>query len=112
MKLLPDKLSRHAAVAVRFLGSPRFELFLLVTVAIIVSVATVLQTKHGRPYSQWFVYHTTWFTGLLTLFAASVVCAMYLRWPWKPRQIGGVIIHAGLLLALAGWFLRVWSGVD
>ena len=64
--------------------------------------ATILETKHGRPYSQWFVYHSSWFVGLLGLLGASVFCAAYVRFPWKRHQAGFVITHAGLLVLLSG----------
>ena len=85
---------------------------LIVLLAAVIAIGTILETKYGRPYSQWFVYHSTWFLGLLGLLAASVFSAAYVRFPWKRHQTGFVITHAGLLVLLGGSIVSYWGGIE
>jgi hypothetical protein len=94
------------------LASIKVAVSLIVLLAVVISAATIVETKHGRPYSQWFVYHSAWFVGLLGLVGASVFCAAYVRLPWKRHQAGLVITHAGLLVLLGGSALTFWRGID
>jgi hypothetical protein len=97
---------------VRTLASIKLAVCLIVVLAVVIGIATVLETKHGRHYSQWYVYHSAWFAGLLGLLAASVFSAAYVRFPWKRHQTGFVITHAGLLVLLAGSIMSFWQGIE
>src|SRR6478735_1746006 len=66
-----------ANAVIHALASIKVAVSLIVLLAVVISAATILETKHGRPYSQWFVYHSSWFVGVLGLVAASVFCAAY-----------------------------------
>ena len=45
------------------------------------------------------------FALLLAFLGANILCAALIRFPWKKRQTGFVITHAGLLVLLAGsWY--------
>ena len=101
-----------ANAVIHALASIKVAVSLIVLLAVVISAATILETKHGRPYSQWFVYHSSWFVGLLGLVGASVFCAAYVRFPWKRHQAGFVITHAGLLVLLSGSALTLWRGID
>ena len=92
-----------ANAVIHALASIKVAVCLIVVLAVVISAATILEAKHGRPYSQWFVYHSSWFVGLLGLLGASVFCAAYVRFPWKRHQAGFVITHAGLT-GVAKWF--------
>jgi hypothetical protein len=95
-----------------FFASPRVEISLITSLVAVVFVAVVLHGTLGRPYSQWFVYETNWFLTSQALLAASLVCALYVRWPWKRHQAGSNIVRGGLLIALAGSFVNSWSGIE
>jgi hypothetical protein len=106
------KIKTFADAVIRALASIKFAVCLMVSLAVIVAFATILETKHGRQYSQWFVYHQAWFVGLLGLLAASVFSAAYVRFPWKRHQTGFVITHAGLLVLFVGSFVTYWRGIE
>ena len=50
--------------------------------------------------------------GVLCLLGLNVICAALSRYPWKPRQYGFVITHAGIITILFGAFLTQRFGVD
>ena len=97
---------------IRLLASLKLAVSLIVALAAVIALATILETKHGRHYSQWFVYHSSWFIGLLGCLGVSVFCAAYVRWPWKRHQTGFVITHAGLLVLLCGSILTLRGGIE
>ena len=105
-------MKKHVKAVIRALASLKLAVSLIIVLAAVIAVATILETKHGRQYSQWFVYHSSWFIGLLGLLGVSVFCAAYVRWPWKRHQTGFVITHAGLLVLLTGWILTLWHGIE
>jgi hypothetical protein len=94
------------------LASIKLAVCLIVVLAVVIAFATILETKYGRPYSQWFVYHSSWFIGLLGLLGSSVFSAAYVRFPWKRHQTGFVITHAGLLVLLSGSIITYWRGME
>ena len=46
------------------------------------------------------------FAILLAFLGTNILCAALIRFPWKKRQTGFVITHAGLLILLAGLVVR------
>jgi hypothetical protein len=108
--------ARGAAACLRALiqtlASLKLAVCLIIVLGMVIAVATFLETVHGRAYSQWFVYHSSWFMGLLTLLGASVFSAAYVRLPWKRHQSGFVITHAGLLVLLAGAIVSYQGGFE
>ncbi len=106
------KARTYANALIYALASLNVAVAVILLLAAVIAAGTVLETKYGRPYSQWFVYHSGWFLGLLGLLAASVFCAAYVRFPWKRHQTGFVITHAGLLVLLGGSILSYWRGIE
>ena len=48
------------------------------------------------------VYRAWWFTVLMSLLAANILCAALKKFPWKRHQTGFLITHAGLLIVIGG----------
>ena len=106
------KLKAYANALVHALASIKVAVTLILLLAAVIAAGTIVETKYGRTYSQWFVYHSWWFLVLLGLLAASVFSAAYVRFPWKRHQTGFVITHAGLLVLLGGSILSYWRGIE
>jgi hypothetical protein len=100
------------AAIVRWLGSARVEICLILATTTAIMAAAILQGIHGQSYSQWIIYHSTWFLGLLVLLSASLIAGMYVRWPWRRHLAGYILIHSGLLIASAGSLLNSWFGTE
>ena len=49
-----------------------------------------------------YIYRGPYFAILLAFLGTNILCAALIRFPWKKRQTGFVITHAGLLIVLAG----------
>jgi hypothetical protein len=106
------KATFFANAMIRTFASIKLAVCLIALLAAVIALATILETKYGRPYSQWYVYHSSWFVGLLGLLGVSVFCAAYVRFPWKRRQTGFVLTHAGLLALLSGSVLTIYRGIE
>ena len=81
------------------LASLKLAIIVLAILAVVLATATVLESRYGTPFVQWYIYHSNWFVGLLALLGLNVFCATARRWPWKWHQLGFVATHAGLLVA-------------
>ena len=94
----------------RRLASLKLAVMLIVTLLSVLAWATLVEASRGRDFTQWYVYRSTWFLLLLSLLGISVLSAAAVRFPWRRRQIGFLITHAGLLVLLAGAITTYFYG--
>ncbi|MCA9095447.1 MAG: hypothetical protein KDA68_18335, partial [Planctomycetaceae bacterium] len=85
-----------------FSASLKLAVVLIFTTAVVLAVATFVESTCGTKGVQWYIYQTPWFLTLLALLAWNIFCAAAIRYPWKRHQTGFVITHIGLLTLLAG----------
>ena len=90
----------------RFLASLKLAVISLSALAAVLSYATFFEKWYGTAAVQEWIYQSAGFAILLAFLAANILCAALIRYPWKKRQTGFVVTHAGLLVLLAGSF---WS---
>ncbi len=86
----------------KFLGSLKLAVGLLVALAAILAVATFYESSHSSRAALLTIYRSWWFNALLALLAVNIAAAALTRWPWKRRHVGFVITHAGLIVILGG----------
>lgn len=99
-------------VLVRFFGSLAFAVFLIGSLALILTVSTLLESAYGTPFAQKIFYQAGWFDVFLGLLAVNIFCSAALRFPYKKQHTGFVTTHAGILLLLAGSLLSRLFGVE
>ncbi len=106
--LLVHPLLRGIDAIYRFLASLKLAVFSLLTLAASLAFATFIESSHGTSAAQDYVYRSTWFALLLAFLAVNILSAALIRFPWKKRQTGFVITHAGLLVLIFGsyWSMR------
>lgn len=81
-------------------------MILILLLAAVLAAATFMESAKGREYAQWYVYKSSWFIALLALLGVNILAATLVRFPWKMRNLGFLITHAGLLAVLASMGLR------
>src|SRR3990172_12405090 len=93
-------LTMHGAVVgvCRWLASLRLAVILLVALAGVLAWATLIEASRGLEYAQWYIYYSPWFRAMLGLLAVNVLAATLIRFPWKRRQFGFLVAHAGVLM--------------
>ncbi|MGE3820761.1 MAG: cytochrome c biogenesis protein ResB [Isosphaeraceae bacterium] len=107
---LASHLLRLLDSVYRFLASLKLAVISLGTLAFVLSYATFFEKWHGTAAVQEWIYQSKGFAVLLAFLGANILCAALIRFPWKKRQTGFVVTHAGLLLVLAGsWYALMTS---
>ncbi len=103
-----DRPLRGIDAVYRFLASLKLAVFSLSSLAASLAFATWFESSYGTTAAQDYVYKSTWFAVLLAFLAINILCAALIRFPWKTRQTGFVITHAGLLVLILGsyWSMR------
>jgi hypothetical protein len=86
----------------RFLASLKLAVTLLISLAIILGIATYIESIASADEARRLVYQTWWFSFVLIILAINVAFAALSRLPWKRRHVGFVVTHAGIILVLAG----------
>src|SRR5579871_4715603 len=94
----------RAVMAVyRFLASLKLAVFSILSLAASLAYATCYVEKfYGTVAVNEWVYESAWFSILLAFLATNILCAALIRFPWKRRQTGFVVTHAGLLVLIFG----------
>ncbi len=96
----------------RLLASLKLAVTLIVLLAAVLAAATFVESDKGRDYARWYFYTQTWFVVLLGMLGVNILAATLIRFPWKLRQFGFVVTHAGLLVLLAGSIVTFDRGID
>jgi len=76
--------------------------------AVVIGVATYYERAYGRVAVAQMVYHAWWFQGLWLLIAINIFGAAAVRFPWRRRQLGFVVVHVGLLTLMAGFWVSAY----
>ncbi len=92
--------------------SLKLAVIVILSLAITLSVATVIESMHDTKTAQYFVYRAAWFYGLLSVLGLNILAVALSRLPWKRRHIPFLLAHAGILMILAGSWLTYVNGVD
>ncbi len=78
---------------------------LIATLATVIGGATVYETRYGPDIAAVMIYQSWWFAGIFVLLAVNIFGAAAVRFPWRRHQYGFVVVHAGLLTLILGFFL-------
>ncbi len=88
--------------ALRRVASLKLAVLLMVTIGVVLAIATVYEARHSRAEAQSLFYQSWWFCLLLVALAVNIFAATLVRWPFPLRRIGFPITHLGILVILAG----------
>jgi hypothetical protein len=87
------------------LGSAAMAATLITVLTIVLVAATWYERSYGSAAARVFIYEAAWFNLLFAIMAGCVIAAAAMRWPFKPRHYGFVVVHAGLVAVIAGFGL-------
>ncbi len=96
----------------RFLGSIRMAVPLLVIIAGVLGWGTLYEARFGTASVQRDVYRSWWFEGILGFLALNLAVAALQRYPWKRHHLPFVLAHIGIILILVGGILGGLFGVE
>ncbi len=96
----------------KFLISLRLAVTLLVSLAISLMAATIIESVYDTKTAQYFVYRAGWFYFLLTFLGLNILAVALSRYPWKWKHTPFLMAHAGILMLLTGAWLTYIKGLD
>ena len=99
-----DRFARGVDAIYHFLASLKLAVFSIAALAATLAYATIFESSYGTGASQEYIYRSAGFAILLAFLGMNILCAALIRFPWKRRQTGFVVTHAGLLTLLLGSF--------
>ncbi|MDX2226792.1 MAG: hypothetical protein SFY92_06865 [Verrucomicrobiae bacterium] len=94
------------------LGSLRLAVFLLITIALAVAVATLCESSFNSKVAHAYIYAAPWFMAWLVMLCVNLLCAALTRWPWQKKHTGFVITHAGIIILLIGAMIGRLTGFE
>ncbi len=97
---------------VDFLASLKLAVILLVVLLVGLSAGTIVESRSSAEEAGRLVYYSWWFLGLQGLFALNVALSIAQLFPWGRKRVGFVVVHASLLLILAGAALTYFFKVE
>ncbi|MBI3893933.1 MAG: hypothetical protein HY303_20635, partial [Candidatus Wallbacteria bacterium] len=95
-----------------FVCSIRFTIFLLVALAVILAVATFIESAEGTGAVQMKVYRAVWFNVFLGGFTLNMLGGTYKRLRWLWIYLGFGVTHLGVLTILFGAGLTRNFGIE
>jgi hypothetical protein len=105
MTLLLEKL-------LDFCASLKLALFVILALAFYLASATFYERQYGSRAVQEVIYGSKPFVMIMALLAINVMAAVIVRFPWKKKQTGFIITHAGIEVLLAGCLISMRASVD
>jgi len=94
------------------LASLQLAVVLISLYAVVLAWATLVESRHGTAAAHFGIYDTGWFVALNVLLGLNVLCAALVRFPWRRRQAGFVVTHAGILVLLVGCWVSHRGGIE
>lgn len=96
----------------KFIGSVRLAVPALALAAGAMIWGTWIESTQDRVAAAEIVYGSWWFMLLMAMICASLVLSVAVRYPWKPKHTGFIIVHASLISLIAIGFYTMYSKVE
>lgn len=91
------------------IGGVKFAVPVLVLAAAAMIVGTFVDSTKGRDAAFSMVYGSWWFVALMALICASLILSVAVRYPWRRKHIGFIIVHASLVSLIAIGFFTMFT---
>jgi hypothetical protein len=95
-----------------FFASLKLAIVLIFGLAIYLAAATTYESRYGTRPVQDVVYASRPFVMWMAFLAINVMAAVLVRYPWKRKQTGFIITHAGIEILLLGCLLSFRYSID
>ncbi len=97
----------------RFLGSIRFTIILLILSALFVIIGTFIEARtESHLQASRLIYSNPAFVLLLAGFFVNILVSAIRRWPWKKHHLPFLLAHLGLLMVFGGAILKILTGIQ
>jgi len=96
----------------KFLASLKLAVIIIISLIVLSTWGTIVESRYNTTYAQWQVYFSTPFIIVEVLLFINILFAALVRFPYKKKLTGFYIIHAGLLILLFGAAVTSLYGID
>ena len=96
----------------KFFASMKLAVFILVSLAALIAVGTIIESKYNAEIAKKLIYDTWMMTFVMSLLATTLTAVMVDRWPWKKRHVPFILAHIGILVIQLGFVLSSRFGLD
>lgn len=109
---MKQKAFRTAYRIFEFFASLELAVFLILSLAVVLAVGTVYESKYSAAVASREVYRSIWMQLLLWVFMLNLSAAALSRLPWRRHHIGFLVTHLGIIILLLGSWVTQRAGVD
>ncbi len=95
-----------------FLGSIKPAIPVLLGVAAAMAVGTFIESTESAQLAKELVYGSWWFMALMTYVCLALIFAVVVRYPWRRRHTGFIIVHAGIIVTIVGGFISLFGRIE
>lgn len=95
-----------------FCASLKLAIIIILSLAFYLGSATFYEKYYGTAAVKEMIYGSQPFILIMALLAINVLAAVIIRFPWKRKQIGFIITHAGIETLLLGCLISFRLSVD
>ncbi len=107
-----NRTFRVAFRVFEFFASLELAVFLILSLAVVLAVGTVYESRFGTAVASREVYRSLWMQLLLWIFMLNLAAVAISRLPWRRHHIGFLVTHLGIIILLLGSWITQRSGVD
>lgn len=112
MKKIHDWHHTPLGGVVHWLGGLQFAVPILFLVAIGLGVGTFLESTQNVLVARRYVYGAWWFISVMGLMCVSLIFAVIVRYPWKKKHFGFILVHASLVTLIGAGFWSMFERVE
>ena len=98
--------------AIRKVASLKIAVAIIIWLAVVTAWGTIVEAQYDAFAAKKLVYDTWWMYLPLSALCLSLTAVMVDRWPWKPRHLGFIMAHIGIITLLVGAWITSRFGVD
>lgn len=97
---------------IKSLASLKLAVLIISSIAVLISVGTVVESKYDAWTAKNLVYSSVWMYTAMGALALSLIAVIADRWPWQPKHTAFICAHIGILFILFGSVLTQVHGID
>lgn len=97
---------------IRQLASLKLAVVIIVAIGVVTAWGTIVEAQYDALAAKKLVYSSIWMIAPMVMLVISLTAVMVDRWPWKPRHIGFIFAHIGIIILLFGSLITQKFGVD